>query len=146
MIQRVQSIFLFLAAACGFAVFALPFASSSSAVTTSSIFADASYSVYDHVALSVFFGLAGFLALISLFMFKNRSVQQKLCIFAIIADVIGIVLLIVFLIQDDVTMDPALIEDEAGAYLPLAFIVFGILALRYIRKDDELINSMDRLR
>ncbi len=146
MIQRIQSIFLFLAAACGFGTLFLPLATTLQPEQTSLLFSDAQYTVNDHIALLLLFGLAGLLAMVSIFFFNNRTLQQKLGIFAIIANVLGIVMVIVLLLQDDMTMDASLIKDGAGAYLPLAFIAFGILALRFIRKDEQLIRSMDRLR
>jgi peptidoglycan/LPS O-acetylase OafA/YrhL len=146
MIQRIQTVFLVLAAACAFCTFAFPFATTEQTVQSSSIFNDGFYNVSDHVALMILFGLAGLLAIICVFVFKDRRLQHKLGIFAIIANALGIVLLILLLLQDDTKMDPDLINDGAGVYLPIAFMIFGLLALRFIRKDEELVRSIDRLR
>ncbi len=147
MIQRIQSIFLFLAAACAFGLFALPFASVATPTdTASSIFSDGVYDIQDHVGTLVLFCLAGVLALISIFMFKNRGLQKTLGRFAIIANIIGLVLGIVLFYNEAKGMGSQDPEDELGLFLPFLFIVFALLALYFIGKDDKLVKSMDRLR
>ena len=144
MIQRIQTVFLALAAACAFGLFGLPFATSTSEVSASSLFSDGVFNLQDHVALLGAFGLAGALTLISIFLFKNRKTQLLLGRFGIIANIIGIVLVVVFFMQD--TAAPTEPNDELGIYLPVLFLVFAALAQRGIMKDDKLVKSMDRLR
>ncbi len=145
MIQRIQSIFLLIAAAAGFSLLAFPFATTSEAITASSLFADSNYSVNDNIGLLILFAVAGVLALASIFMFNNRPLQMKLCRIAIIADVIGLVLAIILLWQDTGVSGDS-IQDGAGAYLPFVYLLFTILAVRYIKKDEKIVSSMDRLR
>jgi glucan phosphoethanolaminetransferase (alkaline phosphatase superfamily) len=146
MIQRIQSIFLFLAAACGFGILAAPFATTPETVQSSSLFSDAQFSVGDNIGLLALFAVAGALALAGLFLFKNRQTQMKICRFAIIANVLGLVLAIILFWQDNANIATSPINDGASAYLPFGFLLFGILALRFIRKDENLVKSMDRLR
>ncbi len=146
MIQRIQSLFLLLAAVCAFSLFALPFASTGDTVATSSLFADSIYDIQDHVALIALFAAAGGLALISIFLFNNRKLQLMLGRFAIIANIIGIILVIVFFMNEKESLGAVNPDDGLGIYPPILFIVFGILALRYIGKDENLVKSMDRLR
>lgn len=143
MIQRIQTLFLVLAAACAFGLFGLPFATSS-AVEASSLFSDGIFNLQDHPAILGAFVLAGALSLISIFLFKNRKTQLLLGRFGIIANVIGIILVIVFFMQD--TAAPNEPNDELGIYLPILFLVFAALAQRGIMKDEKLVKSMDRLR
>ncbi len=146
MIQRIQTIFLLLAAASGFGVLATPFATTSTTVQDSVLFADAIYNVQDNAGLLVMFALAGALSLASVFLFKNRQTQMKICRLAIIANILGFVLAIFIFWRDLAAIHAVTPSDGMGAYLPLAFLVFGILALRFIRKDEETVKSMDRLR
>ena len=146
MIQRIQTIFLLLAAAAGFSVLAFPFAETTNAVANSMLFADSQYAVNDNIGLLILFALAGALATASIFLFKNRSLQMKLGQFAIVADVIGLVLAVVLFWQDGILNTTTAIDDGISAYMPFAFILFGVLALRGIRKDEKLVSSMDRLR
>ena len=147
MIQRIQSIFLLLAGASAFGLFALPFATTSSTVATSVNFADATYNVNDHIGLLVLFAAAGVLSVISIFLFKNRKTQLLVGRFSIIAIIIGLVLAIVLYYNDSASIpDNVQIEDEAGLYLPAVFLVFALLAQRFITKDEKLVRSADRLR
>lgn len=146
MIQRVQTIFLFLAAAAAFGLFALPFATTSTAVQASGLFADSSFNLNDHIALLILFCLAGGLALVSIFLFNNRKIQMTLGRLAIVANIIGFVLAIILFMQDRDNLGAATPDDAMGSLLPLAFLIFGVLALRYINKDEKTVRSMDRLR
>ena len=38
------------------------------------------------------------------------------------------------------------VSYNVGLYTPIGSIIFGILAGRYIKKDQKLVSSMDRLR
>ncbi|MEM6963721.1 MAG: DUF4293 domain-containing protein [Bacteroidota bacterium] len=147
MIQRIQTIFLALAAACAFGLFALPFATTDIQVTdTTSLFADGVYNINDHVGLLVLFCAAGTLALISIFLYKNRKQQILLNRFAIIANIIGIVLVLGLIFQDGQTGTEE-VQEQAGVGLPILFLVFAFLAQRNIQKDEKLVrSSYDRLR
>jgi len=148
MIQRIQSIFLLLAAACAFALFALPFASVEVPETNvaSSIFADGVYDIQDHIGTIVLFCLAGGLAFISIFLFNNRKLQMTLSRFAIIFNIIGLVLAIILFYNEVQGMGEEMPDDRLGIFLPILFIVFTLLGLRFIGKDEKLVKSMDRLR
>lgn len=146
MIQRIQSIFLLLASLASFGLFGLPFASTPDAVTKSTIFGDALYNLQDHIGLLVVFGLSGLLALVAIFLFKNRKLQLNLSRFALIANVIGLILAIVLYYNDSGTLGAVDPNDEAGLYMPFIAVVFLGLALRFISKDEQLVSSMDRLR
>lgn len=146
MIQRIQSIFLFLASASAFGLFGLPFAQTNVQVEQSSIFADALYNLNDHIALMILFGLAGVLALVSIFLFNNRKTQMLVGRLAVVANVIGFFLALGLFMQDRETLGAAVPDDGLGLYLPIVFLVFGVLALYYINKDEKLVRSADRLR
>lgn len=146
MIQRIQTIYLALAAACAFGLFALPFATSAQSSDETSLFADGIYNINDHAALLALFCGAGALALISIFLFNNRKQQLLMGRFAIIADVIGIVLVLVFLYQDGTKTGAAEVQEQLGVGLPILFVIFALLAQRGISKDEKLVRSADRLR
>jgi len=146
MIQRIQSIFLLLASAAAFGLFGLPFASTSEGVSSSALFADQIFSIMDSPFLLGLFCLAGGLSLISIFLFRNRKTQLLVGRLAIVANLIGLVLAIILFIQDQKNLGAAEPNDGFGLYLPLLFLVFGLLAQRYILKDEKLVRSMDRLR
>lgn len=147
MIQRIQSLFLLLAAACAFCLFAFPFGTTSSPVADNTLYQDAEYNIMDSPALLGLFCVAGGLAFISIFLFNNRKTQIMLGRFAIIANIIGFVLVIVFYINNSEGLTPGQDQENiVGFSLPIAFLVFAFLALRFISKDEKLVDSMDRLR
>lgn len=145
MIQRIQSIFLLLAAAGALGVFALPFATTSETVQQT-VFADSVYNAQDHIGMIMLFALAGALALASIFLYKNRRLQMRLTIFAFIANLLAIVLGVIFFIQASPAIGDRNVHDAAGMYLPIATFIFTLLAYRFISKDEKLVKSMDRLR
>ena len=146
MIQRIQSIFLLLAAAAGFGVLAMPFASTNEGVQASSLFADKVYSIGDNLGLLVLFAVAGALSLAAIFLYNNRQLQMKIGRFALIAGILGIVLAGALFWQDLANIANSAIDGGFGAYLPALFLVFMGLALRAIKKDEALVRSADRLR
>lgn len=146
MIQRIQTVYLVLAAACGFGALALPLATTSQEIQNSELFADAVFNVQDNIGLLALFALAGLLSVIAIFLYNNRPVQMKLTRFALVADIVGLVLTIILFWRDLGNVESAEVGDGAGAYLPLGFILFAILALRGIKKDENLVRSADRLR
>ena len=146
MIQRIQTIFLLLAAAAAFALFAFPFATTSAAVDSSAMFADGLYDISDNIALQILFCLAGILAFVSVLLFKNRKTQLLVSRFAIVANIIGLILAIILFMRDVDTLGNADPNDGLGLYLPILFLVFVLLAIRFINKDEKLVKSMDRLR
>lgn len=145
MIQRIQSVFLLLAAGGLGSLFAVPFARSQQPIEASSFMQDSLYNLSDHVALMVVFGLTAVLALVSIFLFRNRKLQLRLVALTLVGVVAGIALAVGLLLQQGITIDAG-IQGGIGAYLPLAAIVFLALAYRFIQKDDKLVRSMDRLR
>ena len=145
MIQRIQTIFLLLAGGAFGSLFFLPFAATSSPESTG-IFSDSVYDVMDNPALlSLAVAGIGF-ALIAIFMFKKRPLQMRLGYLGmVIAILIPIVSLLYFSSQVG-TLEDQPSTDELGMFMPAAALLFLGLANYFIRKDDKLVKSMDRLR
>jgi peptidoglycan/LPS O-acetylase OafA/YrhL len=146
MIQRIQTVFLLLASAATFGLLALPFASTPETVEQSMLFQDKIYEIQDHIALLLAFCAAGGLSFVSIFLFKNRKSQLLLGRISVIANIIGLILGVVFFMQDSPNLESVTPDDGLGLYLPIISLIFIILALRYIQKDEKLVRSMDRLR
>ncbi|MCF8245290.1 MAG: DUF4293 domain-containing protein [Saprospiraceae bacterium] len=146
MIQRIQSIFLLLAAASGFGVLALPFASTNEGVQSSTLFSDKVYSINDNIGLLVLFAVAGALSIAAIFLFNNRQLQMKIGRIALVSNILGIILATILFWQDLAGIGTSAVEDGLGGYLPFLFIIFSALALRAIKKDETLVRSADRLR
>lgn len=147
MLQRIQSIFLLLASGSIWALFGLPFAESSQTVPTSNFFDnDQLYSVNDDPSLLGIFAVAGILALVAIFLFNNRALQIKLTIFSVIATILGSLLVLWFFMQEGALLQSIEVNEMPGIGLPVLAVLFGLLAVRFIRKDNKLVKSMDRLR
>lgn len=142
MIQRIQSIFLLLGASASFSTLAIPFANAEEQVT-SPIFADQVYNVQDNIVLLILFAVAGALAVASIFLYSNRTVQMRLAIIALLVNLAGLTFAVIYLLQQ---VNFASIALSIGIFLPLIAVIFLWLAHRNIRKDEKLVRSMDRLR
>ncbi|GGZ77841.1 DUF4293 domain-containing protein [Algibacter mikhailovii] len=95
------------------------------------------------VYIGLFIGSA-LLSLISLIMFKNRIAQFMLGRLNII---LNFILLGFFVYQSlNVSGETAVSEKGIGMLLPIVSIVFLALANKAIKKDEDLVKSVDRLR
>ena len=141
MIQRIQSVWLLLAALSGFLMTQVPlFIGTSANKVTKNVIATESLLLF---ALSM--GVAC-LALACIFLYKNRSLQFKLTIIGVVAS-IGMIGLEVWYIENFKTTN-ALVKSSYywGGLLPMAMTVFFVLAAKGIYKDERLVKSLDRLR
>ena len=136
MIQRIQSIWLLLASACAFAGFKFSFYSGNKLNDTLLHELNATSSFL--LMLSTI--LVGGLALVTIFLFKQRSVQRWLCVLGILLEA-----LLIFLYYRETTV------FTQGTY-SLTAILQGIilagfvLAIAGINKDSKIIKESDRLR
>ena len=143
MIQRIQSIFLLLAAGAGLGLLGLPFASTAQAQEGSALFADAQFLLNDNMVLLGLFVGGGALFLITIFLFRNRRLQMTLSLFGILLMVAGAAWGGYLFSQN---IPDQAYDIKAGTALPLLGIIFAMLAYNRIKKDDKLVRSMDRLR
>jgi hypothetical protein len=144
MLQRIQTIFLALAAGASFGSMGMPFATTPEAAEASMLFADAAFTVQDHIALLALFAVGGALAVASIVLFKNRALQMRLSLLSFFALLAGSAFGIVLFVMDRQTAAGTSIA--LGAFLPLAALILLLLAYRFIKKDEKLVRSMDRLR
>lgn len=136
MLQRIQTIYLLLAAGIsGGLIYVFEVWKSSDGTK---IFADDINYVFAAFLVSVF------LSIISLFRYKNRKSQFMLGRLNII---LNFFLLGFFVYQSlNVSGETAVSEKGIGMLLPIFSIVFLALANKAIKKDEDLVKSVDRLR
>ncbi|MBS1563288.1 MAG: DUF4293 domain-containing protein [Bacteroidetes bacterium] len=142
MIQRIQSIWLLLAAISGFLIMKAPiFEITLANNTLRSVMATDSLLLF-----ALVIGIAS-LCVISIFLFKKRPTQFRLCILSIVL-AIAAVALEVKNVEDYKSGTPGLLKGtyQPGALLPILMIIFLIMAARAIYKDEKLVKSLDRLR
>jgi hypothetical protein len=141
MIQRVQSIWLLLAAASGIALTGVPlFKGTLANNMVKQVMATESLLLF-----AVSMCLAG-LALACIFLFKKRPLQFKLSIVGVIVSIL-LIGLEVWHISNFKTAN-SLVRGSYywGGLFPVAMTIFFVLASRGIYKDERLVKSLDRLR
>lgn len=157
MIQRIQSLFLFLVFVSGLATFFFPIASFWGELDVIRLGAigveDLSPSPSDTewpntILLLVVLGLITLMAFVAIFLYKRRKVQVRLIMFGLLLNIVYLALIFFYYVPEleALTQTSADYIREPGIYLPIASIVFLILANRFIMKDEKLIRSADRLR
>lgn len=141
MIQRIQTLWFFLAAAAGFAMTKVPLFSTTLANNTyRELLATESLLLF-----AVVMALA-LMALACVFLFKNRSLQFKLAVLGVIGS-IAVVALEVYKIEEFKTSNAITSGTyEWGGLLPLLMVIFFFLAAKGVYKDEKLVKSLDRLR
>ncbi|HAO47531.1 MAG TPA: DUF4293 domain-containing protein [Ferruginibacter sp.] len=136
MIQRIQSLWLLLAAACSFASYKFPYYSG----TNQKGIADYQLNGTENFLLMAVTAVTGALALFLIFLFKNRKMQLRLCLLGIVLEA-----LLIFLYYREVrTFSTGTLS--LTSILQSAVIVLFFLAARAINKDEKMVKESDRLR
>ena len=139
MIQRIQTVWLFLAALCAALTFQFPFYSGNKMTA-------ANVQIYEKLVASSNFLLLIFTAgltvgtIIIIFLYKNRKQQMWLTVVAAALAVINII--IYFTELKKFTSG----NMSLTAIFSFAIPIFLILAVNGIWKDEKLVKSLDRLR
>jgi FtsH-binding integral membrane protein len=146
MIQRKQSIWLLLAALFNAGVFLFDLYrvdTNTNGVVTQSVLRVSNH--YPSLLIALVMTL---LPLISIFMFSNRKRQRGMTAVSMVATLafIGMTLARVNKLETATTPPPTGGTYWIGAVLPVVALVFIVMALAGIRKDEKLVRSMDRLR
>jgi len=157
MIQRIQSLFLAVAAIAAILMFFFPIADFYSEtlgnyklLATGLKCLDPDPKIHPSalfaIPLLVFvLGSTG-LSLITLFLYKNRQFQIRLLSFNILITIVLVIVIFLFYVNSVQKLTGIPPVYEFGAFCPLINLLFLILANRYIRKDQNLVRSADRLR
>ena len=136
MIQRIQSLWLLLAAAGAFAGFKFSFYSGNKINDTALHELNATSTIL----LMITTIAVGVLGLINIFLFKKRTLQLRLCVLGILLEAV-----LIFLYYREVT---TFLQGTYSltAILHSIIVLAFVLAARGINKDEKLIKTSDRLR
>ena len=154
MIQRIQTVYLLLAALLVGLLFFFPLAGFVNSTGTSYIFRYRGlYEISGGTESLVMFTLplaitllvSALLSLISVFLFKLRSVQMKMSILNII---------VLFMIMVVIAYYAVISFEKFGvnadytifATMPIIALILHVMAFYAIRKDERLVKSIDRIR
>ena len=136
MIQRIQSVYLFLSIVT---TGALPFLFSLWTLENGDIYFFMSNMIY-----VVIFGLSTSSSILSILNFKKRKQQFVLNRLNII---LNLILLGLFVYRTlNLSGETTVSKNGIGIYLPILAILLLVLANRAIKKDEDLVKSVDRLR
>jgi peptidoglycan/LPS O-acetylase OafA/YrhL len=152
MIQRVQSVWLFLASLTIFLLLLLPVVSNQINGSEFWIMVTGLYQKTNETAIKVesfrplYISTAavGLICFISIFVFRNRTAQKRIIMVAMV-----LIISLSYWIFSYAQKIPGGIASASygiGAFLPVLAVLFCALALRGIRKDEQLLKSADRLR
>ena len=153
--QRTQSIFLFIALILNVAIFWLDLANISLDGVLHSFnlyklqVVDSGEVIYSNIALTILCSLCIALCLVTLGMFKKRQLQIKLAKLLLLVQV-GFLVAIFFIVDGAVTNSASVslgtVEYYIGAYFALLPLIFIFLAIKAIKKDEDLVRAADRIR
>jgi hypothetical protein len=136
MIQRQQTLWLLLATVCAFLSYQFPFYTGTNIEPPNQqVDIDGATSLF----LLVFTGASMILSLVTIFLFKDRKLQIRLCLIGI---AVSILILLFYWLE---------IKNVKGtisltALFALAIPVSYFMAFRGIRADQKLVKSLDKLR
>ncbi|MFN5477948.1 MAG: DUF4293 domain-containing protein [Sphingobacteriales bacterium] len=141
MIQRIQSVWLLLAAVAGALTYKLPI--------WTGILQDGSLKSFVGTENLLYFAAniaTVLLALVAIFMFKNRNLQKNLAWLGFLLSIVLVGLEIYIANNYETTLNLQQSSWKFGAIMPILMVVFFFLTILGIRKDEKLIKSLERLR
>ena len=144
MLQRIQSLLLL--------VVAIISGGLSNVFTLWSATYDSDFFAYESIfknsiylkPIGVLFFSSAILSIITIFLFKNRKLQFVMNRFNILVNflLLGFIIYNVLNLSGETTVS----EKGIGTFLPILNVFLLVFANRYIKRDEDLVKSVDRLR
>jgi len=139
MIQRIQSIYLALAALIITLLFLLPFSTAN--VLKSGVYTDGKFNIYDNLIILISALAITIIGIVTIFLYANRKLQIILTSFSILINILVLILCSIIILGNK--NSPSL---SFGLLIPIFSSLLFYLAYRGIKSDDELVKSSNRLR
>lgn len=155
MIQRIQTVYLFLAVVCCIACLILPIGQllSDGMLPPQQMYnawiVNQTYAA-EHInnglllLLFILLVLTAAISLLSIFGYRNRKRQAKMCSIGMVMLVLWHVALCVLVFTQ--VPESLHFSPKPGASLPVVALVFLLLARKGILKDEKLVRAADRIR
>lgn len=154
MLQRIQSLFLFISLCLWVSIY---FFTLASVYNLSSVYQFKVSGVYSVIQggtelisslnpLFILYISVALIQIITLFLFRKRRLQMRFCVYSAIlqAGFLMLVFYYVFLTRNG--DGDASVTWELPIILPLCSAILNIIAYRFILKDERLVRSIDRIR
>jgi len=166
MIQRIQSVFLFLLVVAMVSMLFLPLWSKTDTITGETVVLSAwnlksiilneageptgagMLPQRSTIAIGLLALAAAAVAAYEIFQFRSRLTQMKLGLLntLVLAALIGTTLYYALYVGGDMVEAANNGSYHAGFYMPLLALLLNALANRFIKRDEDLVRSVDRLR
>ncbi len=143
MIQRIQSLYLLLAGIIsgGLTFVFNIWSSANSKLYIMDLFGSSSIS---EKIVPVLFFVSALLSIVTIFLFNNRKLQFVLGRLNILINLFLLGVLVYLSLT--LSGEAAVSEKGIGMFLPVIIIVLLVIANKAIKKDEDLVKSVDRLR
>ncbi|MBE7689586.1 DUF4293 domain-containing protein [Tenacibaculum piscium] len=144
MIQRKQSLYLFIAGILsGILPFVFSLWTTQSAISVYIIDLFSSVSLLEK-ATPILFLMSALLSIVTLFLFKKRELQFVLGRLNILINLFLVGILIY--LSQTLSGEASVSEKGIGMFFPILVILLVVLANKAIKKDEDLVKSVDRIR
>ncbi len=145
MIQRVQTLYLLGAVLLNLLLFYIPVYQFVPNTVIENVTATRNYSLSENALLTILNIGVGVLAFLAIFLFKNRNLQIRLTNLCLLLT--SVLTGLLFFVADTLSggMDMR-VKYIFGSYLPMIELIVLFIAVRYIKRDENLIRSAERLR
>ncbi|MEM9391103.1 MAG: DUF4293 domain-containing protein [Bacteroidota bacterium] len=156
MLQRIQTVFLLLVAICMALTFFLPFwtymtPEGAAGYSLRSLYleeinnGETLKTFFPYTFIAVLASAAIIVALFEILRFNNRLLQIKLGALNSLL-IAGSLILAAYFATDFIKELNVVGSYGLAFFMPAAALFFNLLANRYIRKDEKLVRSVDRIR
>lgn len=150
MIQRIQSVYLFLGVIAIAMMFFFPVANFYGDMhyfyLNLSGISDSTFVSINTIPLLVVTLLIIVFMMTSIFLYRNRPLQIRLIRFTVLIT-IGFIIILYFGYIDTIKKAAQVdVEYKIGIYFPLIALLFQILAMRAVMSDEKKVRAADRLR
>jgi glucan phosphoethanolaminetransferase (alkaline phosphatase superfamily) len=99
------------------------------------------------IYISILALLSAGISIFSIFKYKNRLTQMKLGALNSVVALGTVLSCVIFITKGAAMLNPEIAgEYKIGFFLPVIALVFNSLANRFIRRDEKLVQSANRMR
>ena len=106
--------------------------------------------ILKNMGVGVMQGLVFFVALVTIFLYKNRTLQIKLGKLNILLISLQIAAIVMYSDTVKTAMGEStkdiIVSFKIGSFIPVISLILTYLAIRFIKKDENLVRAADRLR
>lgn len=152
MIQRIQSVYLLIAAILMAVVVCTPLAvligasDSFYLFKSMGVFENGLTLVYPSWGIAVCAVISALISFVSIFLFKKRKLQIKMSYVSIVFIILFYAAFAAYLYTGQVALEAKFSKVEYGLALPAISLIVMVLALTKIKADERLVQSLNRIR